>query len=244
MKRVELCVPLVGNSIEAMVAMAKEAEISAADYVELRVDLCIDVINKHSLEELIRAVQGGTTKPLIGTWRSSYEGGHRPISPELYTEYVLTMIESGAFKRVDAEYDFFKNANFHSVSWPQLVGLAGMHGVDLIMSHHNFKETPSRSELEHLLNNMSKTDAPIVKLAVMAQNEEDVTRLKEVSKKFSKKQNCIIISMGELGITSRTHASEFGSILTFGCLPKGASAPGQIAIDELAKIYHKGNKVS
>ena len=45
--------------------------------------------------------------------------------------------------------------------------------------------------------------------------------------------------MGELGNISRILTSKFGGFLTFASLEKGKeSAPGQLTVDELSKIYH------
>ena len=44
----------------------------------------------------------------------------------------------------------------------------------------------------------------------------------------------ILISMGELGVRTRTDAAALGSVLTFGALSdEQASAPGKIAVSKL-----------
>lgn len=82
---------------------------------------------------------------------------------------------------------------------------------------------------------MREAGADLAKIAVMPQAETD---LDEVSKTAAWARvelgiPFVLIAMGELGMSTRIHAEELGSALTFATVGGEASAPGQIDIEEL-----------
>ena len=111
-------------------------------------------------------------------------------------------------------------------------------GAKVIVSHHNFQETPASGTLFMLLEQMNRSNADIVKLAVMPQCSDDVLRLLSETSHFHKRypmQPLVTMSMGNLGAVSRICGELFGSCVTFGA-GKNASAPGQIEMAKLEEI--------
>ena len=111
-------------------------------------------------------------------------------------------------------------------------------GAKVVASHHDFTETPSSDIMYMILEQMKQSGADIVKIAVMPNSTDDVLRLLEETNHFHKRyanQPLITISMGKLGCVSRVAGEVFGSCVTFG-VGRTASAPGQIAIKDLAHI--------
>ena len=108
------------------------------------------------------------------------------------------------------------------------------HNVALIISYHNFKETPSEEDIVEIIKEEIKKGADIAKVAVMPNNQEDVLKLMNATliAKKTIDNPIITMSMGSLGAISRVAGWIFGSDLTFAAGEK-ASAPGQLPIRDL-----------
>ncbi|MBS0615579.1 MAG: shikimate dehydrogenase [Verrucomicrobia bacterium] len=106
---------------------------------------------------------------------------------------------------------------------------------NLILSYHNFEETPS--DLEGLLKKLkAKSRAQYYKIATMAKSTLDCFRMLELAQKHS---NVIGICMGEDGTPSRILAPLFGTPIMYASLsPEHATAPGQLTMQELIGVYH------
>jgi 3-dehydroquinate dehydratase/shikimate dehydrogenase len=100
----------------------------------------------------------------------------------------------------------------------------------LIISHHDFKETPQN--LKELHRKMSDSHADIVKIATRANSPDDCSRMLDIIA-LSEKPT-IGICMGPLGVGTRVLGPLFGGYLTFASLSnEKASAPGQLTVEEL-----------
>ena len=91
--------------------------------------------------------------------------------------------------------------------------------------------------MENILEELRSTGADILKLAVMPGSPENVLDLLYATShaNWSGKAPVITMSMGSLGSLSRISGQIFGSAVTFGTVGE-ASAPGQLAIDDLRII--------
>jgi len=87
-------------------------------------------------------------------------------------------------------------------------------GKILIVSNHNFDKTPNNDKLSKQFNEAKNLGADIVKLACLAKQQDDVTRMLEFVNK-NKKHGIIGISMGPIGAISRITAPLFGSLITY-----------------------------
>ena len=111
--------------------------------------------------------------------------------------------------------------------------------VKLILSYHNFDETPEESFIVDKLCQAANFGADVVKAATIPKNFGDVlTLLNATYKARSELLNMLIITMpmGEEGKITRIVGGFFGSDLTFA-LGQAISAPGQIHIEEVRKIW-------
>lgn len=75
----------------------------------------------------------------------------------------------------------------------------------------------------------------IAKFAVMVNEKEDTLKIFEIINKY--KNKVIGIGMGEKGKITRVLNIYYGSILTFASYKGKASAPGQIDVEKLRKIW-------
>lgn len=235
----KICVPLVGKTAEDILGEAKLLKDLKLDLVEWRVDHYKDVEDldkvKHLLGELRNAVGN---LPILFTFRSKKEGGEKEISTEYYAQLnneiastkMADLIDVELFTGDDIVTDIVKNAH--------------CNGVKIVMSNHDFFKTPDKNEIISRLCKMQDLGADIPKIAVMPNSSRDVITLLDATEEMSTihaKTPIITMSMGGLGLVSRLSGQTFGSALTFGAA-KTASAPGQIAVNELSEVLNILNK--
>lgn len=104
----------------------------------------------------------------------------------------------------------------------------------VIISYHNFKETPQKKDLEKVLKEMKKKKADIVKFATMAKDMVDNFRMLDFCSIIGKKgQKAICLCMGEKGKLTRLTGHLFGAyMMYFAQDEKSKTAEGQLTIKE------------
>ena len=107
--------------------------------------------------------------------------------------------------------------------------------TSLLISEHDFKKTPSISELSKKVNQMSKFSNNI-KIVTTAKSTDDSTRVLQLYGKKGK-VNLIAFAMGDSGRISRILSLYLGSPYTYVSLGKPV-APGQFSVDEIRKIIN------
>ncbi|MFH1533984.1 MAG: type I 3-dehydroquinate dehydratase [Nitrospirota bacterium] len=107
--------------------------------------------------------------------------------------------------------------------------------TSLIISHHNFKETPSLGSLRALAKKIKAKGADIIKIATQANEFEDSVRmLSLLSELHEKGEKAICICMGEKGQITRTAGLTLGNYLMYAPIKDSdASAPGQLTVKQL-----------
>ncbi|MCR4290703.1 MAG: shikimate dehydrogenase [Candidatus Scalindua sp.] len=212
-----ICIPITARSTEDTVSGMVLAS-KYADIVELRIDYIPELQNALTcIEKILQS----KTKPVIITNRPEREGGKFNGSEQDRLHLLQKAIDLGA-DYVDIEYDSIEQITRRNSS-------------KIIISHHNFKETPHN--LSKIYNDICQHKPDIVKIVTYANDITDNIRIFELLK--SAKVSAISFCMGELGNISRILTSKFGGLLTFASLEKGKeSAPGQLTVNELSKMYH------
>ena len=112
-------------------------------------------------------------------------------------------------------------------------------GVKLILSYHNYKNTPNNKGLIEIIESMGKHNPMIYKLSTFCNTENDALRLisillelKEKNKKF------VVLGMGKYGEMTRIQGTELGNEMVFAPLSVDEkSAEGQLTLDEYRKIF-------
>ena len=236
----KICVPLVGVSKDEILEAAKEIKEIPMDFVEWRADWFCDILEwEKALEVLkgLRAILGDT--PLLFTFRTEREGGKRALDVQPYTSLNQAASESGYVDMVDVELFAGEEAVC------KVIAQAHRFGVAVIVSNHEFGQTPAKDEMIRRLCKMQSLGADLVKIAVMPDCPGDVLTLMAAVEEMHRKhadRPVIAMSMAGLGMASRLCGELFGSAVTFGAAGK-ASAPGQIDARELAKalsLLHSG----
>ena len=246
----KICVPIVAGSEEDVFADAQRIVDEAArceaeyegkrlDIIEFRADYFDMVTNKTVLIETLKKV-----KEIIGerlllfTYRSEEEGGNlrHDRAENMIDDIYEWVIEKEAADIIDIE---LLQGNYYVV---RTASKAHDKGIKVIMSYHNFEETPHDDEIIEKLRNMEVLGADILKIAVMPKNEFDVRRLMELNeyaitgklKGYPITHPVVTMSMGDIGKVSRISGKKTGSAITFAYVGE-ESAPGQLNLEEMFK---------
>lgn len=231
----KICVPVTGTTEQEILEQTRRATEKQPDLLEWRADFycCLEEREKvAALAGKMRAIL--CQIPMIFTVRTAGEGGNCRISTEDYVNVLRAAAESPEIDLVDVEL-------YMDIPRMQaLIGELQAKGKKVIASNHHFHETPPQENMEKILEQMETAGADIRKLAVMPQNSEDVLRLLAATVQANKTGSAPVItmSMGALGAVSRVCGQAFGSAVTFGTVG-AASAPGQLALEELRLILEK-----
>jgi len=215
-----ICIPITTRSTEDTISEMSLAS-KCADIIELRIDYIPEL---QDAEKCIKESLKCKTKPVIVTNRPEREGGKFSGSERDRLRLLQKAIDLGA-DYIDVEYDSIKQ-------------IVRRKDCKVIISCHNFKETPQ--DLSKIYNDICQHKPDIVKIVTYANDITDNIRIFELLNTA----NIPIISfcMGELGHISRILTRKFGGLLTFASLEGGKeSAPGQLTVDELSKTYHFKN---
>ncbi len=232
----KIAVPIISRSREDILSDAERIAGTCADIVEWRADFYDAFSDAEKTADL--AMEIGKTvagkAQLLFTCRTSAEGGEAAISAEDYRKLLLRVIECRGVDMIDAEYsaagEFLE----------ELIEAAQDSGITVVLSYHNFKETPDRATILKKYEDMFKVGGHILKIAVMPNCREDVDKMISVTREAAEKitKPLIAIVMGEMGKCTRIAAEAIGSCVTFGSIG-GASAPGQIDAERLSRMLAK-----
>ena len=235
----KICVPITGKTEEEILSQAGKIAQAGPDLVEWRADFYEDVMDYDKVKKLLVAIFDILGQiPLLFTFRTDREGGCRPISTKDYVNLNHMVSERKEAALIDVEVFM----DIPKMAW--LIEEIHKNGKKVIGSHHRFDLTPSRSDMITVLKTLEENGADIVKLAVMPKSEEDVTNLIQATSEAVSGEltrPAVTMSMGSLGVISRTTGEKFGSGITFGCVGE-ASAPGQIPLETLREELEKVHK--
>lgn len=109
----------------------------------------------------------------------------------------------------------------------------------LIISHHDFKKTPSSSALLALALRMAKSGADIVKIATRANSFSDTFRIILLAQELKARGiPHILIAMGSKGRLSRIITPHLGGTIMYAPIKKAeATALGKLTTRELRKAW-------
>ena len=202
-----ICIPIIARTKKDAVNQIKKAN-KLADFIELRLDYLLKV-NKSVVDDILDACK----KKTIVTLRS------RIFTSE---KQRLDLLKHASKK---ADYvDLEDNMGFERKDFMSKI----------IISHHNFKNTP-----DNLIDvyKKLKPKADIVKIVTKANCYADNVKILEL---LNKSKNVIAFCMGKYGMLSRILCLKHGSLLTFASLKEGfESAEGQIPISQIQHVNKK-----
>ena len=118
--------------------------------------------------------------------------------------------------------------------YPDLKEAILIAGVKLILSYHNFSDTPGIKILEELRESAFEAGADIFKIATLTTSKNDIINLLSL---LEDNRLQIIVGMGELGKVVRVTAPYLGSLFTYVGTANSSTAPGQLDIAQLRKCW-------
>lgn len=225
-----VCAPLVSRTREDLLAEAQAVAALGPDLLEWRVDFFAGISDTALVLETAAALREAANGiPLLFTRRSMREGGE-PIT--LTEAQVLALNRAICEKRLAELVDMEMGNEVQLVH--ELRACTRAHGIGLVLSYHNFNETPAADQLLQRFERAAQLDADVAKVAVMPRQQEDVLRLLEATAQASRRLPIPVVSMsmGAWGAVSRLCGGVFGSALTFA-VGQNSSAPGQVPIADV-----------
>jgi len=208
-----ICAAIVNNDLDAV----KKVE-PLVDLFEVRIDLI-----GGNWRELV----GHLGKPWIACNRVSAEGGNWQGSESARIDELLHAVELGA-----AIVDVELAAPGVEAVIKQIKGRA-----DCLLSYHNLVETPPLEQMREIIKKQLASGADICKMVTTARSINDNLSVLQLISGFPQ-EKIISFAMGPLGYTSRVLCTLAGGYLTYASIEEGKeSAPGQITVGDLIKIY-------
>ncbi len=196
--------------------------LKKSDYVEIR----FDFLKTEQIPQVLGNVKKDIKK-IVCTLRPKSEGGKFTGNEKERTAILKLIAEYNPFL-LDVEFTTMKrNRN--------LVKYLKMTKTNLLISGHDFKKTPSFTELKKRLNQMSKFSSN-VKIVTTAKSTDDSARVLQLYNKKGK-INLIAFAMGDSGRISRILSLYLGSPYAYVSLGKPI-APGQFSVDEVNNILN------
>ncbi|MFZ5996374.1 MAG: type I 3-dehydroquinate dehydratase [Nitrospirota bacterium] len=216
--------PLIAGALtDSDVVNLDRVAVDAADILELRVDM-FDTLSPDHIEAVFKEARDKFRKPLLATIRAVREGGQKDIEDRTALYQVALPLSDAA------DVEVYSDEPFAAVK-----ALCVAYKKPLIGSYHNFEHTPDDCFLDEVVAKGKEAD--IVKIAAMANEQEDMVRLALFTFRH-RERGMITMSMGDRGLPSRVFNPLFGSLMTYGYVTR-PSAPGQLSIAELADILRR-----
>lgn len=228
-----ICTPLVGRTKENILAEVALIVAKKPDLLEWRVDFFEGIGDSGAVIDVaasIKQAAGGI--PILFTRRSIKEGGQQiPLNEDGVVALYAEVCKSGTVDIVDFEMG---NDPQHI---RQVRADAKASGTQLILSFHNFQQTPSLESLKQKFTLAQELGADIAKVAVMPQSLDDVLTLLAATSQSSQQLDIPLVSMsmGGHGSLTRLFGWTFGSAMVFA-IGGSASAPGQVPIEDLNTV--------
>ena len=193
-----------------------------ADVIEWRADF----LDKNEILTVAPAVfEKFAGREILFTLRTRGEGGQIDLTSE---EYLAIIQDIQSIYHPDyIDFEFYS----HREVFEQMLEFS-----NLVLSYHNFQETPEN--MMEILSELTRLSPKLVKVSVMAHNEQEVLDLMNYTRGFktlNPEQDYVTISMGKVGKISRLTADLTGSSWSYASVGE-ESAPGQIPLENMRRI--------
>ncbi len=210
-----ICISFLANEFK----MSKNF-LQKVDFAELRLDATL--ISPSQIKEII-----SPGKKIIVTCRPGFKPDEERKS------LLISAIEAGA-DYVDIEIE--SKAAYRE----ELIGVARKNCCNIIISYHNYQDTPKTEELEKIITDGFAFKADIVKIACMVNQMKDNTRLLSLYDYSSSCDGWILaIGMGDLGKITRVAAPFLGAPFTLAShIREQKTARGQLDSEQMQVILN------
>lgn len=213
MKKPSICAVITSDNPKAI----KAAE-SLVDLFEVRLDL---------IGEGWPEVAKQLRKPWIACNRTTEEGGQWAGNEARRIEGLLQAIELEA-DIIDIE--------LRTNNLDKIISMVKKR-AKCLLSYHDLAKTPPLDEMKGIVQRQLKAGADICKVVTTAREFKDNLTMLQLITEFPGVR-LVSLAMGPLGVTSRILSPLVGGEFTYASIEPGKeSAPGQIMVADLTKIY-------
>jgi 3-dehydroquinate dehydratase type I len=196
-------------------ALMKEISPKKPDLLEIRVD------RLHELK-LLEEIVNRKSSPIIATDRSDRDPGGKLER--------LSYAAGLGFDFVDLEYRATDAATVKEMK---------SNGAEVILSFHDYSQTPPKEELTKILEAEERLGGDICKLVTTARLPHDNLTVLGFVENQAANVRLVSFAMGRQGTPSRILSPLFGAEFTFAAITdKAKTADGQLSIDELRSAWH------
>jgi 3-dehydroquinate dehydratase-1 len=227
-----ICVTIAAPDTIKLDNQINKAFQMGADYVEIRFDF-VKLVDIDKAIEVAKKVR----KKAVFTLRSPSEEGRfeGDLSDRLNSLKKMAAVNP---MLLDVELDTIKSCNNNEKI--NLMDYFKKQQVRILVSWHNFKNTPSNIKLRSVLEEM-RTYSNYIKMVTTANDIEDSIRILDLYKN-APGLVLIAFAMGESGILSRI----FSTLLkrtatapfTYAALEKPIAA-GQMTLEQMKRLYNR-----
>jgi 3-dehydroquinate dehydratase-1 len=213
MKKPRICAVITNKDEKALREIEPFAEL-----FEVRIDLIGE-----GWQDIARQLK----KPWIACARSPGEGGRWERNETERIEELVKASELGC-EMVDIEVE----TKDLKKTLPPI-----KKRTKCLLSFHEPGKTPSLNGLKEIVKKQLEAGADVCKVITTAQSFEDnLTTLKLITE--FPKTRMVSFAMGPLGLVSRVLCPLIGGDFTYASIEEGReSAPGQITVRQLSKLY-------
>ncbi len=218
----KICVAVAKETVSEALITAEQAT-HLADVIEIR----LDYLSKIDIRPFVITLK----KPLLFTNRPVWEGGRFTLDEDARIAPLVEALEQKA-AYIDLEL-LAPEKSLH-----RLRTNLEHSATSLILSWHNFKETPPYSELLGKLTMARDKGADIAKIVTTANDHLDVLRVLRLQEDAAGMNFPLIaFCMGAPGVISRLATLELGGYMTY-CSAHGeeGTASGQVSVGALRDI--------
>jgi 3-dehydroquinate dehydratase-1 len=222
-KRPAIIVPIVGQTLAAIRSQSEAiAACAHVDLVEWRADWFNGITgDPATLSGIIEEIRDVVRRPIIFTVRSIPQGGHVTLGGTKFAAAIAAVREVASY--IDIEFD-----PGYDVVRP------AAEDTSVIISYHDVKRRLDEAGMFEQLTRMASTKADVIKLATVAETDEDARALLNATSRFTEGHHVptITIAMGLPGQVTRVFGHLYGSCATFASVGR-SSAPGQMSLEDL-----------
>ena len=210
--------PLLVASLDGddLAYLMEQARSDRADVVEIRLDVWGNFFREDMIEKMARFKEKIGLPMLV-----SFRGGH-PFPPWWQPVHWRALSYASL---IDVEWN-------PKYPWREILQNVKKRGLALMISHHDYKETPSEKALMRLVKAAYAKGADVVKIAARVRSEQDIRALFHVNERFAPRRLMTVMGMGPLGTLSRLAAPLFNACLLYGYIGT-PTANGQLPFREL-----------
>lgn len=220
--KIKYCLPVIKNTKKEVL---KAIKIKGYDFYEIWIDYIKDLDKKFILETARR----NAGKIIFVLRRNNLE------------KMKLNIEERKDIISLISKFDVLLDLDFLTQHEELEFLRKGQTRIKLILSFHNYKETPKLDFLEAIVNKMKQYNPNIYKVSAYCQKEEDAFVLLNLLLRLKKqKLKYIILGMSQNGLITRIFGALWGNEINFA--PKNLqekSAPGQLTRNKLELILRE-----